>query len=245
MSFILDALKKSESERQCQSGPALFEVKVAPPRHRFAIWAIGLGGLLAINLVVVGWMLWRGGSTHAAAASAAVVAPTPASRTAALASAAGAEAPSTSAATAAPTAVRATAPLATAPPAVAQNAGATHAAGAPGAAGVSADDLAPAVEPAHAAGPEHSAQPPSGVVRETASGLPSYQQAVAEPGANIPDLQLNLHVYSPQADQRFVFLNMMRVREGDTLPKGVHVDQITPDGVILSYHGKQFVLLRR
>src|SRR5205823_4881514 len=31
MSFILDALKKSESDRQRRSGPALFEVKVAPP----------------------------------------------------------------------------------------------------------------------------------------------------------------------------------------------------------------------
>ena len=29
MSFILDALKKSESDRQRQSAPALFEVKVA------------------------------------------------------------------------------------------------------------------------------------------------------------------------------------------------------------------------
>ena len=34
MSFILDALKKSENERQKASGPALFEVKVAPPASR-------------------------------------------------------------------------------------------------------------------------------------------------------------------------------------------------------------------
>ena len=33
MSFILDALKKSESDRQRQSGPALFEVKVAPQKN--------------------------------------------------------------------------------------------------------------------------------------------------------------------------------------------------------------------
>jgi hypothetical protein len=32
MSFILDALKKSETDRQRENGPALFEVKVAPPR---------------------------------------------------------------------------------------------------------------------------------------------------------------------------------------------------------------------
>ena len=38
MSFILDALKKSENDRQRQSGPALFEVRVAPPRTRCWLW---------------------------------------------------------------------------------------------------------------------------------------------------------------------------------------------------------------
>jgi len=33
MSFILDALKKSETDRQRQATPALFEVKVAAPRR--------------------------------------------------------------------------------------------------------------------------------------------------------------------------------------------------------------------
>src|SRR5215469_12175091 len=67
MSFILDALKKSESERQRQSGPALFEVKIAPPRSRFAVWGAVIGALLVINFVVVGWVLWRGSATRAAA----------------------------------------------------------------------------------------------------------------------------------------------------------------------------------
>ena len=59
MSFILDALKKSESDRQRQSGPALFEVKVAAPRTRLPLWAIAIAGLLAVNLAIVMWMLWR------------------------------------------------------------------------------------------------------------------------------------------------------------------------------------------
>jgi general secretion pathway protein B len=59
MSFILDALKKSESDRQRQSGPALFEVKVAPPKSGFPIWAIAIAALLVINMVIVGWMLLR------------------------------------------------------------------------------------------------------------------------------------------------------------------------------------------
>jgi general secretion pathway protein B len=59
MSFILDALKKSESDRQRQSGPALYEVKVAAPRSQLPYWAIGLIVLLGINLVIVAWALLR------------------------------------------------------------------------------------------------------------------------------------------------------------------------------------------
>jgi general secretion pathway protein B len=59
MSFILDALKKSENDRQRQSGPALFEVRVAPPRSRFPSWAIALVALLAVNLAVIAWLMLR------------------------------------------------------------------------------------------------------------------------------------------------------------------------------------------
>src|ERR1700744_2276554 len=59
MSFILDALKKSESDRQRQNGPALYEVKVAAPRSQLPYWAIGLIVLLGINLIIVAWALLR------------------------------------------------------------------------------------------------------------------------------------------------------------------------------------------
>jgi hypothetical protein len=47
VSFILDALKNPESDRQRQSGPALFEVKVAPPRTPAPV-----GDRVALLLVV-------------------------------------------------------------------------------------------------------------------------------------------------------------------------------------------------
>lgn len=59
MSFILDALKKSENDRQRQTGPALFEVKVAPPKAGFPVWAIAIVVLLVVNMVIVGWLLLR------------------------------------------------------------------------------------------------------------------------------------------------------------------------------------------
>lgn len=266
MSFILDALKKSETERQRQSGPALFEVKVAPPRHRFAIWAVALAALLAINLVVVGWMLSRSSSGRSAARVAAAQAPGTAegSRSAAGSGAAPASAPvaaatlqrlpgappgasspaapptganpnagtaaaasSSPAGSVQPAAPESVARLNPSPPATA------------GAAATNPEDLAPAVEPTRG-----SAAPDSGgsVVREPERALPSYQQAAAAPGANIPPLKLDFHVYSPKPDQRFVFLNMVKLHEGEALPQGVRVDAITPDGVILSYQGTRFVL---
>jgi len=59
MSFILDALKKSENDRQRQSGPALFEVRVPPPRSRFPLLAVAIISLLVVNLGVVAWLMLR------------------------------------------------------------------------------------------------------------------------------------------------------------------------------------------
>ena len=78
MSFILDALKKSESERQRQSGPSLFEVKVAPPRRSLPVWAVVVAALLAINVIVISWMLLRHPAQPQPAAPASAAAPPPA-----------------------------------------------------------------------------------------------------------------------------------------------------------------------
>src|SRR6478735_2536969 len=59
MSFILDALKKSENDRQRQSGPALFEVRVPPPRSKFPLLAVSIVSLLVVNLGVVAWLMLR------------------------------------------------------------------------------------------------------------------------------------------------------------------------------------------
>lgn len=80
MSFILDALKKSETDRQRQTGPALFEVKVAQPKAGFPVWAIAIVVLLVINMVIVGWLLLRRPSKSEEAAQPPVAsqpAPTP------------------------------------------------------------------------------------------------------------------------------------------------------------------------
>jgi general secretion pathway protein B len=98
------------------------------------------------------------------------------------------------------------------------------------------DDFAPAAEP-----------PPSGsigrVKRGTEFGVPLYQQLAATPASQVPQLRLDLHAYAERPEDRWVLINMHRLREGDSL-EGVHVEHITPDGVVLSYRGSQFLLTR-
>ena len=73
MSLILDALRKSEHERQRQTGPALAEVPVAAPKPRTNAWATGAIALLLVNLVVVGVLLIRKANREPEAAVPAVV----------------------------------------------------------------------------------------------------------------------------------------------------------------------------
>jgi general secretion pathway protein B len=229
MSFILDALKKSESDRQRQSGPALFEVKVAPRRVGLPPWAIALGVLLAVNLGIVMWMLLRPPSAPAAEA-AAVPAPTPAPAAVPAAQPQAVPVPTPPVVTtAAPAAAAITVPTPVANAAQAQGLPASPAAGEG-----NPDDTVPAAEPAPA--------PNSHVKRGTAEGVPLYSDAAVVPGTNIPQLRLDLHVYAQRPEERFVMINMKKLREGDTLPEGVRVEQITPEGVILSHSGSRFLL---
>lgn len=59
MSFILDALKKSETERQRQNAPGFADVPdgADPPRAPRWLWV--LGGLLAVNLIVLSGVMLR------------------------------------------------------------------------------------------------------------------------------------------------------------------------------------------
>lgn len=82
------------------------------------------------------------------------------------------------------------------------------------------------------------------VKRGTASGFMLYQDAALVPGANLPQLRLDLHVYAPKPQDRFALINMHKLREGDSLPEGVRVDSITPEGVVMEHNGLKFLLPR-
>ena len=60
----------------------------------------------------------------------------------------------------------------------------------------------------------------------------------------LEDLHLDIHVFSDNPGERFVFINMAKHREGSRLEEGPLVSEITPDGVILDYQGMTFLLPR-
>jgi general secretion pathway protein B len=129
MSFILDALKKSEAERQRQAGPTLLEVRVTPPRRHLPLWAVALAVLLGVNLVALLWFMLRkpeAAPVPIAAAPSVAAAPPPVIVTAPAQPAAVTPAPAAATAAAAPSGAETAANPADLQPAVPASAGATR-----------------------------------------------------------------------------------------------------------------------
>jgi general secretion pathway protein B len=223
MSFILDALKKSEAERARQAGPALLEMRIVRPKRRIALWIVVLALLLGVNLAVLLWFALRREPAAEAAGAPGVVAPATAGV------AASAAAPTTGAnAGQARTDANALPP----PGAFAADPGARVA-------GADETDYAAGDNPADmepAAGPV----PGSVSVGRGAGGRPNY----SEIGGGAPELRLDLHVYASRPQERYALINMHKVHEGDVLPEGPRVLEITRDGVVLDWRGSEFVLGR-
>jgi len=272
MSFILDALRKSEHERQRQSGPALAEVPVAAPRPRSNVWAPIAIALLLVNLVVVGvWLIRKSMSESAVTPppAAAVVDETPAAMRAA---------PSVSSAPPAPTG-NPTAAVATPPPPPPPMLRPAEPATAPlrnGRNPLEAETASgpPALDPQMAAqaadvpdGPaavrraptsrgsvvyeslpdsatvgSEQYTPPASTSRQPASTGPGLPSADQLAATGIPALNLDLHVYATVPAERLVFINSRKYREGETLQEGPVVSQITPSGVVLEYQGRSYLL---
>lgn len=216
MSFILDALKKAESERNRRVAPVLMDARIAPPRRGLPAWAWVLGVALLVNLALLAWLALR---QPAAAPPAAVQA-------AEVDQAASLPTPAASSPSPAPSAGQG--PAADAAPA-------TGAARMPG-------DTPPATASAlPRAAPAPTAAAPAADYSDE-DQLPGIHELRAA-GVPLPELQLLLHVYDPAPSHRSVLLNGQRVREGEFMANGVKVERITPQGVVLEASGRRFRLV--
>jgi general secretion pathway protein B len=63
--------------------------------------------------------------------------------------------------------------------------------------------------------------------------------------SQLPQLALNVHMYSEDPAQRFVLINMRRYQEGDVMENsGILIQQVVAEGVILNHAGRDFLLGR-
>ena len=56
----------------------------------------------------------------------------------------------------------------------------------------------------------------------------------------IPDIAISFHVYAASPTERRVMINNELLRQGESIPPGLAVEQITPDGVVIGYKGYRF-----
>ncbi|MGP8229852.1 MAG: general secretion pathway protein GspB [Steroidobacteraceae bacterium] len=234
MSFILDALKKSELERQRQAIPGLMESATTQKSRRLPPWAIALVALLGINLVVLLYVLTRTGSpgadSHPARSQ------HPAAATAAQQPAAsGHFSPLDSAPVYAPE-IPVDAPISGPTPP-----------GLPMAHETRSDHP---ITPAANAAPMRSAHQGDPLLTDEDGKvdqevLPSISEINLTGQQALPELHLDVHVYATRPAERFVYINMRKYREGATLAEGPVLERIRRDGVILDYQGLRFVLPRQ
>lgn len=204
MSFILDALKKSETDRQQKGSGEFAGVPTSTRREQPPRWLWALGLLLAVNLVVLIGLLLR---------------PDPSPTV---------EVP---------------------PPAEPQT---TQSA--PERTEVFAEQLAAAREnaprrqaPETAEVPITEPPPPRTAMNSQATSslsLPTIHEVIANGTLTLPELHVDIHVYSEVPEDRFVFINMNKHKEGTRLSEGPLIEEITPQGVVLSQNGTSFLLPR-
>ncbi len=211
MSFILDALKKSENDRQEQAETEFATVPSSPDAPAAPRWLWILGGLLTINaMVLLGLMLQPDSQPEATPIS------TPAAATTA----------------------------------VAANSFSDQVAVARKNQPERASSQAPSISAAAIAAPPPVARSTSSPVSvanlpvSAAAILPSLTELRANGTLQLPDLHVDIHVYSDVPSDRFVFINMNKYRENSSLDEGPVLKQITDDGVILEYRGYAFMLPR-
>ena len=244
MSFILDALKKSETDRQRQNRLESAYIPDSNQKPGNSRWLTVAVVLLAVNVLVLTIVLLRPANEQPAqpveqqippsSAQPAESAPTPVEQE-----------PSFREMVSEAKRVQQTAPqpAQSAPQTVQQPPVTTS------------EPVASTQQPAQTyeapaetfEAPAETFQPPPPATAGTASEAAIYKtfnEARAEGLIDIPDLRIDIHVYADSPTDRFVFINMNRYKERSTLSEGPVVTEIVPEGVVMEYGGTRFLLPR-
>ncbi len=242
MSFILDALQKSENQRQQQLGPGRAAVRQGKGSQTVPVWVPVLAVLLIVNIVVLAFVMWPDDVEEQISATS--------------------EQPDASSiATAANDGVIPTEERGEVRP-LSQEAAVTSSTD-------KASDIIPIAEekPAGAgsvtvmteqemntflissAPAANDTASSAGSVVELLTNeqtaeelLPTLEELQLRGLISVTEMHLDVHVYSDVAVDRFVFVNMKKYREGERLREGPLLESITPQGVILQHGGQRFVL---
>lgn len=233
MSFILDALRKSEHERQRSAVPGLAQVPLAVPQPQMPRWAFAVMGVLAAAVLALGAAWWQTARPPAEPVASAMTIER------------GVELPPPPAASSAPVRTAPAEPVAPNPlaPAAAEPSPTSSAPSLEraAAASVAASDAAervPAAEGATTASFSSRLDLPV-----EAPALPSATALAAE-GVLLPPLRLELHAFSAEPADRFVFINGRKYVEGERLAEGPQLMSIEPTGAVLAHAGRRFLLVQ-
>lgn len=231
MSYILDALKKSDQQRNLGVPPNLqvAQLMVSAPKRPSLFYY----GLLAVVLLVAGVAIgllrpWQAVQPPIAAEPVAAISLIPLSHQAASAPLAATPEIFNEAAegSPAPKLLQAGQAVSTLG-AVKQNNPAPVSSATPGAA-MTIPEKTKSEEPADLGG-----------VAQVQEAVP-LNELPPQIQREIPAMTVQLHSYSSKPSERLVYINSIRLREDESLMPGLKLEKITPDGMIFSYMGYRF-----
>lgn len=245
MSFILDALRKAERERNLGRTPSLQDVTHAAQRAPAAgrSWRPLVPLALLLGLLALTYLLWPGLQPRTGTETPAANAPVASSDTPSMPPLPAQESPTEPALEASVQAeslsdlVGADVVASRRPPRTAEPANPVAAASAPVAA-------PPRTEPAEAAvgaipeEPEPQLAPPSA----EAVGITPLRDMPEAYRSAFPALRVDVHVYDADPARRWVLIDGSKYLEGSTLPQGPRLESITVDGIVFAFHGQTVLL---
>lgn len=234
MSLILDALRKSEAERQRGKSPGLFATTPGVQREMFPRMKLWPVLVFLAFLLASAWVIWRGESRRAQREAEAVAAVVPNAVPLVEVGDALSEAPASAAVASPPQPVAMVAtPSASAPP-MPPTVAASRLPAIP-APSTMVTQPAPAITLSASPLPAAPAESPA------EEALPSVAVLDTATRASLPPLKLSMHVYGQDPAKRFAIIDGKRVSEGSLLGSGV-VEAIRRDGVVVNINGQRVLV---